>query len=99
MKNAQKILPNIYRDSVALMQISSNLCDLPGIVQASAIMATEANIELLTEAGLIESAIAPQPNDLLIAIQGDDDTAIAMAIGQAETSLNESHQTNRPSIR
>ena len=90
MKNAQKILPNIYRDSVALMQISSRLCDLPGIAQASAIMATEANIELLTEAGLIESAIAPQPNDLLIAIQGDDDTAIAMAIGQAETSLNES---------
>ena len=82
MKNTQKILPNIYRDSVALMQISSKLCDLPGIVQASVIMATAANIELLVEAGLIKKAIDPAPNDLLITVQGDDTKSIAAAIAQ-----------------
>jgi succinyl-CoA synthetase alpha subunit len=93
MKSQQKILPNIYRDSVALMQISSKLCDLPGVIQASAIMATAANIELLLEAGLIKKAIEPAPNDLLIAIQGDDDNSIAVAFDQAEEKLNEAPST------
>ncbi len=88
MKNAQKILANIYRDSVALMQISSKLTDIAGVSQASAIMATKANIELLHEAGLLEKSITAQPNNLLIAIQGDDDAAINTAFDQAEAALN-----------
>ncbi len=89
MKFFQKILPNIYRDSVALMQISCKLCDLPGISQASAIMATEANIELLNEAGLLVEKMSPQPNNLLVAIQGDDEAIIDVAFKQVEKSINE----------
>jgi FdrA protein len=94
MKNAQKILANIYRDSVALMQISSKLCDIDGVTQASAIMATEANIELLVEAGLLDNSIAPQPNDLLIAIQGNNDDAINSAFDQSEAALNKAPPHN-----
>ena len=89
MKNFQKILPNIYRDSVALMKISSKLCDLPGISKASVIMATKANIELLNEVGLLEENISPQPNNLLVAIQGNDEEIIGVAFKQVEKSINE----------
>ena len=88
MKTAQKILLNIYRDSVALMQISSKLSDLLGVSQASAIMATKANIELLLEAGLLDQLIDPQPNNLLIAIQGENEGVIDAAFIQAEAALN-----------
>lgn len=95
MQTAQKILPNIYRDSVALMQISSKMCELPGINQASAIMATEANIELLVEAGLVDNAIEPAPNDLLITIQGKDERSIVAAFDLAETSLKGAQLANQ----
>ena len=52
MAHLSKIFPNTYRDSVALMQISSKLNELTGIIQASLIMATATNLELLREAGL-----------------------------------------------
>jgi succinyl-CoA synthetase alpha subunit len=87
MQTEFKILPNVYRDSVALMQISSKLCALPGIIQASAIMATEANIDLLLEAGLIEKAVPAQPNNLLITIQGDNANSVEAALGEAEASI------------
>jgi FdrA protein len=87
MQTETKILPNVYRDSVSLMQISSKLCSLPGIIQASAIMATEANIDLLVEAGLIEITVPAQPNDLLITIQGDNSKSVEAALGEAEASI------------
>jgi FdrA protein len=83
----QKILPNVYRDSVALMRISAGLCELPGVLQASMIMATGANIELLCEAGLLGESIAAAPNDLLIAVQAQDQQAIDAALAQAEAAL------------
>ena len=47
-----KIVPREYRDSVSLMQLSALLGKLPGIEQASAVMATENNLALLADAGL-----------------------------------------------
>jgi FdrA protein len=64
------IKKNHYQDSMKLMQISQKLSALEGVKQASAIMATEANLLMLKEAGLIEdipeSAVA---NDLIIAVE------------------------------
>ena len=54
MATASKIVRNFYRDSVSLMQLSSRLAKLPGIVQASAVMASEANLALLREAKLLD---------------------------------------------
>jgi len=59
MSALQKIFPNMYRDSVALMRLSAEASDLPGIEAVSAIMATEANIALLAEAGLRVVTNAP----------------------------------------
>lgn len=85
---AQRNIRNQYRDSVSLMQFSEKLRLLPGIQQASAVMATENNINLLMGAGLLKSASAPSPNDLLIVVEGDDDAAVNAALDEAESLLN-----------
>ena len=88
MARATKILRNFYRDSVSLMQLSSTFAKLPGVEQASAIMASANNISLLKEAGLLGETIEAGANDLLIALQGDDD-ALAAAMAAAESALNQ----------
>ena len=89
MARVTKILRNFYRDSVSLMQLSSTFAKLPGVQQASAIMASANNISLLKEAGLLGETIEAGANDLLIALQGDDD-ALAAAMAAAESALNQS---------
>ncbi|MCL6264265.1 acyl-CoA synthetase FdrA [Craterilacuibacter sp. RT1T] len=81
------ILRNQYRDSVALMQLSAALAKLEGITQASAVMATPANLELLTRAGLLADAPDAAPNDLLIALQGDEG-AFEAALANARQALD-----------
>lgn len=73
MPTAASVIRNFYRDSVALMQLSARLGQLPGIRQATAIMASEANRALLREAGLATHEVEAGPNDLLIAIEADSD--------------------------
>jgi succinyl-CoA synthetase alpha subunit len=88
MARATKILRNFYRDSVSLMQLSSTFAKLPGVEQASAIMASANNISLLKEAGLLGETIEAGANDLLIALQGDD-AALTAAMAAAESALNQ----------
>ena len=89
MARATKILRNLYRDSVSLMQLSSTIAKLPGVKQASAIMASANNVSLLKEAGLLTGTVEACANDLLIALQGDDDVLEA-AMAAAESALNQS---------
>jgi succinyl-CoA synthetase alpha subunit len=96
MLTAQKAIANVYRDSVALMQLSAQLCELPGVVQASVISATEANLELLRDAGLLQERIEPSPSDLLIAVQAQDEDAIEAAFELADSSLQGSAQDTVP---
>jgi succinyl-CoA synthetase alpha subunit len=82
-----RLLPNLYRDSVSLMQLSATLGKLPGVEQASAVMATPANLELLREAGLLEGRITANPNDLLLALRGKSETALQTALAAAAVAL------------
>jgi len=62
---------NYYQDSVKLMQISKELSTLRGIKKASAIMATEANLIMLRDVGLINKfPNSISANDLIIAVEG-----------------------------
>ncbi len=83
MPTAASVIRNFYRDSVALMQLSSRLGQLPGIRQATAIMASEANRALLREAGLATHEVDAGPNDLLIAIEADSEAALEAAMAEA----------------
>jgi succinyl-CoA synthetase alpha subunit len=82
------VVRNLYRDSVSLMQLSATLGRLPGVRQASAVMATAGNLELLREAGLIAAAVEPSPNDLLVAVEAADEGALADALAAAEAELS-----------
>ena len=93
MATASKIIRNFYRDSVSLMQLSSRLAKLPGMIQASAIMASEANLALLREAKLLSGATDAGPNDLLITVESQSDDAIAGAMREAEAAFNEKPRT------
>ena len=44
--------PNTYRDSVALMVVTAAIAEQEGVAQASAMMATPANLEILRATGL-----------------------------------------------
>ena len=87
MTTAQRVIKNLYRDSVSLMQFSEKLRALDGIKQASAVMATENNISLLVEAGLLAAAPPPSPNDLLIIVEGKDELSTGAALDSAEAML------------
>ncbi len=89
MATASKIIRNFYRDSVSLMQLSSRLAKLPGMQQASAIMASEANLALLRDAGLVSGPIDAGPNDILIAAQGESEAAVQAAMGEAVAAFDE----------
>ena len=89
MPHATKVLPNFYRDSVSLMQLSSTLGKLPGVEQVSVIMASPANLGLLREAGLLKEDLTASPNDLLVAVQAKNAAALGAAMAHAEQMLRE----------
>jgi FdrA protein len=86
MTLAVRIVSGAYRDSVALMQLSTELAALPGIRRASLVMATPANLGLLAEAGLLERPLEAAPNDLVIALEG---RALEAAFEHAMRALGE----------
>jgi len=94
MSFAQKVFPGMYRDSVALMQLSSTLSNLPGISQAAAIMATEANVALLREAGLLNEDPVAGPNDLLLVIFGENEQSVVDALEWTNQSLTRALNSN-----
>jgi len=88
MTTGTRIIADLYRDSVSLMKISSTVTTLPGVVQASCIMATPANLDLLREAGLLTVEIAAGPNEVLVAIEAEDAAALEAALDGAEAELH-----------
>ncbi len=76
-----RVFPNLYKDSVSLMQLGAKLRTRDGIAEASCIMATPSNLAQLQDADLsIDVAVAP--SDLLVVVRGEPaacDDAIAAA--------------------
>ena len=81
------IRKNHYCDSVLLMKVAADLETLPGILQATAIMATAANLELARTVDLIDDTIEAQPNNLLLAVIAEDEGAATKALSQAEENI------------
>ncbi len=80
-----KVYPNLYKDSVTLMQLGAKLRERDGIAQASCLMATPANLAQLQDADLsIDTQAAP--SDLLVVVRGDP-AACADAIEAADAIL------------
>ena len=65
-----RVFANLYKDSVALMQVGAALRKRPGVVEASCIMATPANLAQLQHADLSVDADV-HPSDLLVVVRGE----------------------------
>lgn len=76
-----------YYDSVVLMQLQRGLIGLPGILDAGVVMATPANCDLLAANSLLPEAITASPDDLLIVVKAEDDSAASDAIDQVDSLL------------
>ena len=79
--------PNLYKDSVSLMKVSTQVMAIPGIQTASVVMASASNIENLAGVGL--GSYEVRPNDLIVAVSGSDEACVA-ALARADEMLKES---------
>ena len=82
-----RVFPNLYKDSVALMQLGAALRDRPGISEASCMMATPANLAQLAHAKLSIDTEA-RPSNLLVVVRGET-LACDEALDAAETLLSQ----------
>ena len=73
-----------YLDSVALMRMSRSLVALDGVEDAAMMMGTPANKGILRDAGLLtDGGQQAAPGDLIIAVRGSVDAAVAIAEAEA----------------
>jgi FdrA protein len=79
VKSAVELRSGLYRDSVTLMQISAALSELPGVSAALVSMATPLNLDLLAGLGFEPVPASADPNDMLVAIQAEDEGSLAAA--------------------
>lgn len=78
---------NAYFDSVVLMRVAARLNEQAGIENASLMMGTDSNREMLQAAGLLAGeGKEAGPNDLIVAIRGDE-TCLSAALEVADATL------------
>lgn len=88
MTELVELRSGIYHDSVTLLRISQAATDAPGITAAQVAMATPLNVDLAVGLGFAVPEGAG-PNDLLVALRGEDDAAIASGVAALESALAE----------
>ncbi|NUR17696.1 MAG: hypothetical protein HOQ13_15520, partial [Dermatophilaceae bacterium] len=75
-----------YFDSVTLMQVSRTVASAPGVQAAQVAMATELNLEVIRGMGFDVPDSAP--NDLVVAIRGDE-TGVAAGLSALDGALTQ----------
>ena len=88
MKTERRIFQNVYLDSVTLMRVSANLMKLEGVAEASVLMGTPSNMDLLVQSGLLAEAPTVKPSDLVVVIKGED--------GVLDNAFTEAAEALRP---
>jgi succinyl-CoA synthetase alpha subunit len=94
MTELVELRSGVYHDSVTLLRISQAAADAPGITAAQVAMATPLNVELAVGLGFDIPAGAG-PNDLLVALRGADDAAIAAGVGALRSALDAAEAAGR----
>jgi len=80
--------PSAYFDSVTLMLVQREVRQLAGVEEAGVVMGTDANKELLRDAGLLTpEASRASADDLILVVRAISDEAAAGALTHAETIL------------
>ena len=77
-----------YYDSVVLMLLQRALAGLPGIRDAGVVMGTPANKELLAQSALLTGDLqAAAPEDLILVVRADSETAGRAALARVDELL------------
>src|SRR5437763_10311191 len=87
-----RVKRNMYFDSITLMKFARTLMEREGVEDAAAIMATEANRQLLAEAGLMppeELVTKIGPADVLLVVRASDEEIAEAALQAAEEQLGQ----------
>jgi FdrA protein len=84
---AVKVFPRLYRDSVTLMALASMAQQRDGVLRVGAVMATPANLAILTEAGMLPDGVRPAPDDLILSVRASDQAQAESALEAAEAGL------------
>ncbi len=80
-----------YHDSVTLMQAQQALRAMPGVDDAGLVMGTDANLELLRQAGLAVDGLRAAADDLVASVRADTEAHADEALAALEDIL-----TRRP---
>ncbi len=97
-----QVRPSEYHDSVTLMLAAKALREFPGISDAAVVMATPANRDILTEAGLWPEGLDAGAGGLLICVRCDDEAQGRAALARAAEYMHPTArqatagQTRRP---
>ncbi len=82
------VRPGGYYDSIVLMQLQAALAELPGVLDAAAVMATPDNQALLAASELLpDEAIEAGPADLLVVVRAETESAAAEALSHVDSLL------------
>jgi len=85
---------NRYEDSVVLMALASRVKGLPGVTEVSCLMATPENLGLARTGGLLTpEGEDAGPNDLLVCVDAESDSAVASALAEIETALSQARSS------
>ena len=83
-----RVRRGFYADSVALMRISRAVSSLPGVEEASLMIGTPTNRDLLKGSGLLDAeGEKAQADDLVIAVRAKDEASAQSAVAEAEKQL------------
>ncbi|HEX8218253.1 MAG TPA: acyl-CoA synthetase FdrA [Chloroflexia bacterium] len=99
MKITNLVKRNRYQDSVTLMQVAVKLREIEGVDEVALMMGTAPNLELMREAGLLEEGQGDAgPNDLIVAVRGED-AAVDAAFSMLEDLLRNEVSTGTGTAR
>jgi hypothetical protein len=82
-----QILKNTYKDSIELMQLTNKLKGRKGVKDAAVMLGTEANVEIMKNAGLLGNE-ACSLSDIIISCVSDDPAVVESTLKFAVDSLN-----------
>ena len=87
MPRSLTVRHGVYVDSVALMQVSTEVKTTPGVDDALIGMGSELNLGLIRSAGF-DIDDEGSPNDLLIAVRAQSDEALAAGLEAVDTAFD-----------
>ncbi|MDM8084552.1 acyl-CoA synthetase FdrA [Cellulomonas cellasea] len=88
-----RVLPRLYRDSVALMALASATEKREGVRRVGAVMATPGNLDILERSSMRPDDLVAAPDDLLLVVRADDEAIAQEALDSAEAGLTAVEQS------